>query len=393
MSSPDNEFRNFPKQIQYLMESFEDLPDPRQNRGKRHRLADVVLLALLAMMSDQDDAEGFEEWGRFNENWLRQFLELAYGIPSQDTFLRVFSMLDAKEFQQCFQRWVSQLKATVNQGHIAIDGKTLRGSADKVSGEKAIHMVSAWLSDSGLVLGQMSTDVKSNEITAIPRLLELIDIRDCTVTIDAMGCQRNIAQTIVDNGAEYVLAVKDNQAGLREEIAHVFNAALSPEPVAADMAQPPEITEHTSTDAGHGRIETRTAWLCQDVSWIDNADKWPGLSGIGMIQREREDKASGKVSCETAYYIISDAEMTAETLQDIVRRHWGIENSLHWVLDVTFREDHYRARKLNAAHNFAIVRHMALDLLKAETKSKRSLNKKRKRCAYDPNYILEVLAA
>jgi len=293
MCSPDKEFKKFPEQIQYLMESFEDLPDPRQNRGKRHRLVDVVLLALLAMMSDQDDAEGFEEWGQFNEKWLRQFLELPYGIPSQDTFLRVFSMLDRKEFQRCFQSWVSQLKSTVSQGHIAIDGKTLRGSADKVSGEKAIHMVSAWLSNSGLVLGQMSTDVKSNEITAIPRLLELIDIRDCTVTIDAMGCQRNIAKTIIENGADYVLAVKDNQAGLREEIAHVFNAALSPEPVAADMAQPPEITEHTSTDAGHGRIETRTAWLCQDVSWIDSAEKWPGLSGLGMIQREREDKALG----------------------------------------------------------------------------------------------------
>lgn len=392
MSAETNNFKRFPKQIQVLMESFEQLNDPRQNRGKRHRLVDVVLMALLAMMSDQSDAEGFQEWGEFNEQWLKQFLELPYGIPSQDTFLRVFAMLDQEAFRLCFLNWVSQLKAAARKGHIAIDGKSLRGSANKVSGDKAIHMVSAWLNGSGLVLGQVATDKKSNEITAIPKLLDLLDIRDCTITIDAMGCQRKIAEAIVGKGGHYVLSVKNNQPTLHEEIAHIFKAALDPKPVNKDMAKPPSFTQNTETDAGHGRIETRTAYYCNDLAWLDCRNNWPGIHGIGMIKRERIIKATGETSNETAYFITSETSMTADKLRQTVRAHWGIENSLHWVLDVTFSEDKYRARKQNAAHNFALVRHVILDLLKSEKVSKRSLVKKRKRCAYDPGYLLQVLS-
>lgn len=392
MADRKGPFGRFPQSIRALMASFSELDDPRQRRGKRHRLIDVVLIALLAMMSDQDDAQGFEDWGKHNEKWLRQFLELPNGIPSQDTFLRVFAMLDAEAFRACFLTWVAQLKSAARGKHIAVDGKTMRGSGDKASGDRALHMVSAWMSDAGLVVGQVATDKKSNEIEAIPRLLELLEVRDCTVTIDAMGCQRAIAQVIVDKDGHYLLAVKDNQPTLREELAASFRASLDDTPRPRDMSQPPKVTTHSETDAGHGRIETRTAHYCDDLSWLDQAADWPGLHGIGMIERERTIKKTGETSREVAYYISSDPTMSAENLGRNVRAHWGIENSLHWVLDVTFREDNHRARMLNAAHNFALVRHVLIGLLKAEKTFKRSIAKKRKRCAYDPDYILTVLA-
>ena len=391
MTRSTGSFERFPKAIRTLMESFEELKEPRQVRGRRHKLIDIVILALLAMMSDQDDAQGFEDWGKHNEEWLKQFLELPNGIPSQDTFLRVFSMLNPDSFRSCFLTWVEQLKFVVQGKHIAIDGKTLRGSGDKATGEKPLHMVSAWLSSANMVLGQVATDKKSNEITAIPRLLELIDIKGCTVTIDAMGCQRSISQDIVNRGGEYLLAVKDNQKTLRDEIAVSMKASLDKSPRPHDMATPPSITTFSETDGGHGRIETRTAHYCTDLSWLDVSRDWPELAGIGMIERERINKTTGVASRDTAYMISSNPKMTAEMLGKFARAHWGIENSLHWVLDVTFKEDHYQARRGNAAHNFALVRHVLIGMLKAEKTFKRSIVKKRKRCAYDPDYILTVL--
>ena len=392
MSDRSGPFGRFPKSIQALIASFDELEDPRQERGRRHLLMDVVIIALLAMMSDQDDAQGFEDWGNHNEQWLKQFLELPYGIPSQDTFLRVFSMIEPDAFRDCFLNWVAQLKAVAHGHHLAIDGKTLRGSADKASGERALHMVSAWLSDAGLVLGQIATDKKSNEIKAIPQLLELIDIRDCTVTIDAMGCQRAISEKIVERGGYYLLAVKDNQPTLAHEIAASFKASLSEEKRPLDMLQAAQCLCHQSNDAGHGRIETRTAYFTSDLSWLDESKDWPHLKGIGMVVRERTEKSTELMTTEAAYFITNDGQMTAEKLCTLSRAHWSIENSLHWVLDVTFNEDKYRARKLNAAHNFALVRHVLIGMLKAEKTFKRSIAKKRKRCAYDPEYILTVLA-
>lgn len=395
MNDRSGPFGRFPREIRVMMESFEGLEDPRQARGRRHRLIDVVMIALFAMMSGEDDAQGIEDWGVYHEDWLRKLLPLEGGIPSQDTFLRVFSMMSPEAFRTCFTQWVSQLKITakaVQKGHIAIDGKTLRGSCNKASGDRALHMVSAWMNDSGMVLGQVATDKKSNEIEAIPRLLELLDIRDCTVTIDAMGCQREIAQKIVDKGGHYLLAVKDNQRTLKEEIARSFKASLADGALAADMEQPPSVTTFCETDCDHGRIEKRTAFFCNDPGWLDEGREWPGIAGIGMIERERTNKATGETSTQTAYYVTSDPTMTAERMGATARAHWSIENNLHWVLDVTFKEDHCRARRLNAAHNFALVRHVLLGLLKAESSVKRSIAKKRSRCSWGPDYMLTVLA-
>jgi predicted transposase YbfD/YdcC len=396
MSDRKGPFGRFPKEIRVMMESFEGLEDPRQTRGRRHRLIDVVMIALFAMMSGENDAQGIEDWGIYHEDWLRKFLALDGGIPSQDTFLRVFSMMNPEAFRTCFMQWVSQLKAsakTLQKGHVAIDGKTLRGSRGGGSGDKALHMVNAWMNEAGMVLGQVATDKKSNEIEAIPRLLDLLDIRDCVVTIDAMGCQRDIAQKIVDNGGHYLLAVKDNQPTLKEEIALSFKASRTNGTLAADMEQPPAVTTFSETDADHGRIETRTAFFCSDLGWLDAGQQWPSIGGIGMIERERTNKATGETSTQTAYYVTSDRTMTAERLGATARAHWSIENNLHWVLDVTFKEDHCRVRKLNAAHNFALVRQVLLGLLKAETSVKRSIAKKRSRCAWGPDYMLTVLAA
>lgn len=376
------------REIEHLKVLLDGIGDPRHRRGRRHLLQDVLFIALTAMLAGADDAEAFEDFGETHEQWLGQFLELPHGIPAQDTYLRVFAAIDRAAFQNAFRDWVTGLRETWEGGHIAIDGKTLRRSFDRSSGARAIHMVSAWLAEDGLVLGQTKVSEKANEIVAIPELLRLLDVRGTTITIDAMGCQRAIAEQIVDSGGHYVLAVKDNQPTLADNIRGFFaDVARTSRPL-DDPA--PEVDRAREADAGHGRIEERTAVLSRDLSWVENRDDWKALAAVAAVRATRHDKATGVSSTEERYFIVSDPELTAARLLRIVRRHWGIENQLHWVLDMTFGEDSSRVRVDNAAANFAVVRHAALNLLRA-VPDKRSIRKRRQRCGWNHDYLFLAL--
>ena len=297
--------------------------------------------------------------------------------------------MDPGAFQEAFRQWVTELRKIWGEGHVSIDGKTLRGSFDNASGAKPIHVVSAWLSEQKLVLGQLKVADKSNEITAIPELLRLLDVKGTTVTIDAMGCQRAIAEQLIDSEANYVLAVKDNQPTLRENIETFFTDAQRAERPLDDP--PPVVEKAHDVDAGHGRIEERSCWLSRDLTWIENTEAWKGLAAIAKVERVRQEQLSGKTSREVSYYIISDPKLTADRLNRIVRKHWGIENSLHWVLDMTFGEDRSRVRTKNAALNFGIVRHTALNLLRIAPGKKKSIALRRQRCGWDRSYLVNVL--
>lgn len=376
------------REIEHLKVLLNGVDDPRYRRGRRHLLVDILFIALAAMLAGADDAEAIEDFGETHEQWLRQFLEMPHGVPAQDTYLRVFAAIDQLSFQAAFRHWVSGLRQTWEDGHVAIDGKTLRRSFDRTSGARAIHMVSAWLAEDGLVLGQTKVSEKANEIVAIPELLRLLDVRDTTVTIDAMGCQRGIAAQLVDEGANYVLAVKDNQPTLSDNIRGFFADAVRTQRPLDDPAPPVERAREV--DAGHGRIEERSAVVSRDLSWVENREDWKGLAAIATVRATRHDKASGQSSFEERYFILSDPALTAARLLRIVRRHWGIENQLHWVLDMTFDEDSCRVRTGNAAANFATVRHVALNLLRA-VPDKRSIRKRRQRCGWDRDYLFLAL--
>ena len=341
-------------EIEQLKVMLGQIPDPREARGKRHALVDVLFIALVAMVAGADGADGMEDFGDAHEDWFRQFLPLEHGIPSQDTFLRVFATLEPDALGTIFREWVAGgWRKTHGEGHVALDGKTIRRSFDTASGGKAIHMVSAWLSEDGLVLGQVAVKEKSNEIKAIPELLRLLDVRGTTVTIDAMGCQRAIAEQIVDSDADYILAVKDNQPTLRGNIVSCFADADRDSRPMDDPA--PEVDVASETDAGHGRVEERLCRLIRDLAWVEQRDNWKGLSAIAEVVAIRTDKSSGKTSAELRYYIVSSATAGAADVLHAVRSHWGIENRLHWVLDVTFAEDFSRIRAGHAAKNLAVL--------------------------------------
>lgn len=376
--------------IRDLLGRFSLIPDPRADRGLRHSLMEVLFIAMVAMVSGADDAEAMEDFGEANEEWFKGFLELPHGIPSQDTFLRIFAILSPTLVQTLFRDWVSGLRTVWEGGHIALDGKTLRRSFDSASGGKSIHMVSAWLTDQGLVLGQVKVAQKANEIVAIPELLRVLDIHGVTVTIDAMGCQRAIAAQIVAQGGHYVLSVKDNHPNLHEQIETFFQAATGTAPSASDPARAVEV--HQEVDAGHGRVETRTCWFTRDLRDVQQRADWSGLNGIAMIRRERTDKRTGSTSVESAYFIVANPNASAGLVARVVREHWGIENTLHWVLDMTFDEDRCRVRAGNAAENLAILRHMVMNLMRTAPGKKRSMVKRRQRCAWDRNFMLSVLA-
>lgn len=383
-----------PPVVESILTCFGALPDPRHERGVRHVLHDILVLVLLAELCGAEDAEDIEEWGELNEEWLREFLELPHGIPSPDTYLRVMQALEPKAFRQAFAEWVGRLRgasgtATVG-GHVAVDGKTLRGSFDTASGTNAIHMVSAWLAECGLVLGQTKTDTKSNEIAAIPELLAMLDLREVTVTVDAMGCQRGIAEQIADAGGYYVLAVKDNQPTLHRNVQEFFADARKDRRSLED-GPAPALDYASETDGGHGRVETRECWTSPDLSFVEDAAKWKDLRAVGMVAATRTEVLSGKTSCEPRYYITNLPEVPAERLNALVRGHWGIENSLHWVLDVTFSEDASRVRTRNAAENFATVRHMAMNLLREAPGQKKSIKTRRKLCGWNRGFLLAVL--
>jgi predicted transposase YbfD/YdcC len=365
---------------------FADLTDPRIERAKEHRLLDIITITLCAVLCGADDWVAIETFGRAKETWLRSFLALPGGIPSHDTFGRVFARLDPAEFRACFIAWMQAMTGVaLPDGVVAVDGKTLRRSHDRERGKAALHLVSAWASASGLVLGQVATDQKSNEITAIPALLRLLAIEGCTVTVDAMGCQTAIAAQIVAQGADYVLTLKDNQPTLRERVRLAFaDARASPRTTAV------ELQTRRTVDKGHGRIEQRRCWALggpEYLAYLDPTNAWAGLQSVALIESERQ--IGQQVTREHRYYL-SSLPPDAAALGRTIRAHWGIENRLHWVLDLAFREDDSRYRADHGPENLAIVRHLALNLLRREP-GRAGIAKKRFRAALDDRYLRTLL--
>jgi predicted transposase YbfD/YdcC len=368
-----------------LLDFFGSIRDPRVDRTKHHLLQDIITIAILAVISGADNWSEVAAYGRCKRDWLAQFLALVHGIPSHDTFGRVFARIDPKEFGQCFQAWITAVSVVTAGQVIALDGKTLRRSYDRVLGKSAIQMVSAWATRNHIVLGQIKVDGKSNEITALPQLLALLEVKGCIVTIDAIGCQKGIAQAVVDKEADYVLAVKDNQPHLAAEIVDLF--ACAEESQFRDV----EHDYYQTTNKGHGRIEIRRCWTISDpdyLRYLRSLTAWPQLHSIVKIVAER--RIADTVTSETRYYISSLQGRAKDTLT-AVRHHWGIENNLHWVLDIAFREDESRIRKDNGPENFSLLRRIALNLLQQEKTAKIGVKGKRLLCGWDEKYLLSVL--
>jgi len=370
-----------------------NLPDPRRSQGVRYPLRSVVVIALMAMLCGSDNGDSMELWGDLNEDWLVDVLELPHGVPSQDVYLSVFAALDPSCFAEVFRAWSNLLTIRLGKkiSHIAIDGKTNRRTRSVANGTKALHMVSAWCSDTGLVLAQCKTATKSNEITAIPELLAVLDIRGATVTIDAMGCQREIVSKIRSGGGNYVLGVKDNQPTLHQDVADTFHDIDDERTRAFDEAPKPEFEEFIEIEKGHGRIETRTTRVCHDLRWVQSPDNWDSISCIIEVKRERTILSENKTSSEASHYIGSDKKLSAKDAARLIRRHWGIENELHWVLDIAFREDEARHRAKNTAQNLGTLRHFALNIVKQDKKRKVGIHTCRQRAGWDKGYLLQLL--
>jgi len=364
-----------------LLEHVASLPDPRIARHRWHKLSDILVIAVCAVLCGAESYPAIEDCGQEREEGVRQFLEWPEGIPSHDTCKRVLRLLDPVEFQTCLLRW-RQAVAEVTAGEgVAIDDKALRRSFAKGTRKRALPMVSAWASENGVVLGQRKVDTKSHEITAIPKLLDLLVLKGGIVTIEAMGCQRTSAETIIEQGADYVLALKGNQATLEQAVARFF--LLGPEA----EAHRTQSDSYEQTERGHGREETRRAWISADLAAELEAGAWPGLQSIGLVEAIR---TVGSKTCVEQRFSLSSLPPNAEQFARAVRKHWGVENQLHWSLAVTFREDQSRLRTGHGAENFAVLRHMALNLLRQEPSTK-SLPRKRLACALNPDYLLQVL--
>lgn len=362
---------------------FADVDDPRVDRTKAHALLDIIVIAIGAVICGADGWVAVEEFGRSKQAWLATFLALPGGIPSHDTFGRVFARIDPEQFQRSFLTWVQAIQS-VHPEVIAIDGKTHRGSHDRPNGKAALHLISAWATENRLVLGQIAVDNKSNEITAIPQLLDLLDLRGSTVTIDALGTQTAIAERIIQRGGQYVLALKENQPTMYAEVRALFADARAAHASAYGMR-----TDRTVTK-GHGRIETRQAFVIHDpaaLAYLNERQHWAHLTGVALIEAERTLHTG--TTTEQRYYLLSQA-WDAATVNTLVRGHWGIENQVHWVLDVTFHEDAARIRTGAAPQNMGVLRHIALNLLRQEP-SKGSVKTKRFRAALDATYLAKVL--
>jgi len=366
-----------------LLRAFAQLKDPRMNRTKLHSLTDILAIAICAVICGADGWAQVQQFGNCKKKWFKTFLDLPNGIPSHDTFGRVFAALDPVAFEECFMKWVAAL-ATASQGRlIAIDGKTIRRSLDAASGKAAIHMVNAWCETNHMALGQLATDAKSNEITAIPKLMKLLDLKDAVVTIDAGGCHKKIAQQIVDQGGHYILQLKGNQGTLHKETVMLFDQCLT------DDCRGISYSTAATTNGGHGRIEERRIWATSEVNWFAERGKWKNLRCLIRVQAKRT--VDGKTSTEYRYYISDLPADNASGLLAYIRGHWGVENKLHWCLDISFREDECRIRQGHAAENFARLSRIALNLLKAETTNRRGIKTKRLCCGWNHDYLLKVM--
>jgi predicted transposase YbfD/YdcC len=361
---------------------FAKLADPRVARCRRHELLDMVVLALCATLGGADGWADIERFGKAKLAFFRSFLDLSNGIPSHDTFGRVFARLEPSALMGCVQDWLAAFRATVDRELVAIDGKTLRGSFDTAAGRSPLHLVSAWATEARLVLGQVAVGDKSNEITAIPALLELLDLTGSIVTIDAMGCQKEIAAAIRDQGADYVLAVKDNQPTLHNDLIEAFIAHADQDYAAADLRR------YKTVQRGHGRRETREYFIADAPAKITARGEWKNARSIGLVIRTRE--VDGATSEEFAYYL-SSLPPRVKAFARAVRAHWGIENRLHWSLDVTFAEDKSRVRQDHAPTNLGAFRRLALSILQQDTSLKDSMRGKRLRAGWNAEVLLRIL--
>jgi len=365
---------------------FSKVTDPRIDRTKRHQLMDILIIAICAVICGADGWVEVELFGKKKIDWFKTFLDLPHGIPSHDTFGRVFAAINPEEFQAAFLEWVQAINKLLHGQVIAIDGKQLRGSQDSHLGKHAIYLVSAWATENQLVLGQRKVDDKSNEITAIPKLLKLLDLNGCIVTIDAIGTQTKIAKQIGMQGGDYLLSVKENQGRLFEDIHDLFEDDWK-----YDFQDAPYSYAKTVTK-DHGRIEIRQCWSISDPEYLANIRDlrdWEGVQSLAMILSER--RIGETVEIQDRYFITS-LESNAEKILQAKRSHWGVENGLHWVLDLAFNEDHSRVRKDHAPENLAVLRHMAVNLLKQEKTVKNGIKAKRLLCGWDTDYLLKVLA-
>ena len=361
---------------------FHDIDDQRIERTKFHLLHDILVISICAVICGADGPSSIEQYALAKQDWLNTFLKLPNGIPSHDTIGRVMAQIDPQQFQTCFMRWIQDICHLLPGEVVPIDGKTLRRSFDTELDQGPIHIVSAWATTNRLVLGQIKVDEKSNEITAIPELIDALDLTDCVVTIDAMGCQKQIASRIRAKGAHYILALKKNQGALYSDVHELFHQ------LRRDQAPDETLDAYEMTDQGHGRHEIRRYWTTDTLDRVSTRAQWSDLQAVGMVESERT--LAGETTVESRYYILS-LPSNAQTFGNAVRAHWGIENSVHWVLDVTFREDESRIRMGHGPENFAILRHIALNLLREETSFKGSIKTKRLKCGWNDEYLSKVL--
>ena len=374
-----------------LIEHFKDLADPRIDRTKEHDLIDVLIIAVCCLLCAGESFNDMEDFGKAKEEWFKGFLKLRHGIPSHDTFNRVFQALDPKQFLECFLRWTQSLREAIPQEVVALDGKALRRAMNKSQTPR--YIVSAWAESNGLVLGQLKVDEKSNEITAVPELLRVLELAGCIVTVDAMGCQKKIAKEIIEADADYVLALKGNQEKVHQEVKSFLDASLEQQkqqrPKGALVPKEAAALKSCETvEKDHGRIETRRYYQSDYLDWFADKDKWEGLRSVGMVESIRQ--IDGKSTLERRYYL-SSLPVEVETFGRAVRGHWGVENKLHWVMDVCFREDQSRARQGYAAENLATLRRLALNLLKQEKTKKRGIRGKQLNASWDHPYLLRLL--
>lgn len=374
-----------------LLAHLAPMRDPRIKRRKEHDLMDILVIAICTMLCGGEGFNDMEDFGKAKYDWFKTFLKLSKGIPSHDTFNRVFAALDPKEFLECFLRWTQSLRQSISQEIVALDGKALRRALNQ--GESLKYVVSAWAESNGLVLGQLKVSDKSNEITAVPELLRVLELSGCIVTVDAMGCQKKIAREIIEADADYVLALKGNQETVHEEIKTFLDAALleqqTPRLPGAKLSRAAASLQSFQTvEKDHGRLETRRYYQSDYLDWFADRAKWEGLKSCGMVESIRE--VNGQVTTERRYYLAS-LNSAVETFARAVRNHWGVENKVHWIMDVCFREDQSRARAGYAAENLATLRRLALNLLKRDKTKKRGIKGKQLNAGWDHAYLLRLL--